>query len=83
MLTPRPSRELSSSSRSLKTYPQAEVWGGLIFCTGDQFAKLSNATINFAQNVTDPKASMLTAFNVLAGVVCSDPLPFIIPIALT
>ena len=37
--------------------------------TGDQFDALANATANFAQNNTDPKAAIIAEFNTLEGLV--------------
>ena len=54
---------------TLQTFPQTEVWGGLMTFTGDQFDALANATANFAQNNTDPKAALIAEFNTLEGLV--------------
>ncbi|RDX52375.1 FAD dependent oxidoreductase [Lentinus brumalis] len=52
---------------TLKTYPQTEVWGGLITITADQLEAVNNATVKFAQTVTDPKAAVLPTYNFLLG----------------
>ena len=54
---------------TLQTFPQGEVWGGLMTFTGDKFDALANATANFAVNNTDPKAAIITEFNTVAGLV--------------
>ncbi|EJD01924.1 FAD-binding domain-containing protein [Fomitiporia mediterranea MF3/22] len=52
---------------TFKTYPQTQVWGGLMVFTGDQFNRLSAAVSKFAETVTDPKAALIAEFNALAG----------------
>ncbi|RPD60650.1 FAD-binding domain-containing protein [Lentinus tigrinus ALCF2SS1-7] len=52
---------------TLKTYPQTEVWGGLITITADQLEAVNNATVKFSQTVTDPKAAVLPAYNFVLG----------------
>ncbi|EIW53224.1 FAD-binding domain-containing protein [Trametes versicolor FP-101664 SS1] len=52
---------------NLTTYPQTEVWGGLITITEDQLDKVNAATVKFSQSVTDPKAQILPTYNFLLG----------------
>ncbi|KAJ7452892.1 FAD dependent oxidoreductase [Mycena latifolia] len=52
---------------TLKTFPQGQVWGGLIIHTADQIPAVSVAIENFASTVTDPKAAILPAYNFLLG----------------
>ncbi|KZV98072.1 FAD-binding domain-containing protein [Exidia glandulosa HHB12029] len=52
---------------TLKTFPQTEVYGGIIIYTGDQIAALANATLTFQNTVTDLKAAIITTLNVAAG----------------
>ncbi|KAG6839526.1 hypothetical protein C0991_001860 [Blastosporella zonata] len=52
---------------TLKTFPQGQVWGGLITITGLFIHKVATATANFAANVTDPKAGIITTYNFLLG----------------
>ncbi|CAE6412260.1 unnamed protein product [Rhizoctonia solani] len=44
-------------------FPQGQVWGGLQTFTFDQLDKVKAATVNFAQNVKDPKAAIIPTFN--------------------
>ncbi|KAF9531543.1 FAD-binding domain-containing protein [Crepidotus variabilis] len=53
---------------TLKTFPQTQVWGGVMTIPFTEHSKVSAATANFAANVTDPKASIITTFNAVAGV---------------
>ncbi|KAL5514573.1 hypothetical protein ACEPAG_1889 [Sanghuangporus baumii] len=52
---------------TLKTFPQTQVWGGVMVFTGDQIEKLSTAASNFHNKVTDPKAAIISEFNTLTG----------------
>ncbi|KAI0079336.1 FAD dependent oxidoreductase [Panus rudis PR-1116 ss-1] len=52
---------------TLKTYPQGQVWGGLITITADQLDKVNAATVKFASNVSDPKAAVLPTYNFVLG----------------
>ncbi|KAJ7107008.1 FAD-binding domain-containing protein [Mycena epipterygia] len=52
---------------TLKTFPQGEVWGGLITYTVAQIPAVSAAVERFASNVTDPKAAIIPAYNFLIG----------------
>ncbi|KAF7311780.1 FAD-binding PCMH-type domain-containing protein [Mycena indigotica] len=51
---------------TLKTFPQTQVWGGLITYTADKLPAVANAVAAFAANVTDPKAAIIPAVNFLA-----------------
>ncbi|KAF7368561.1 FAD-binding PCMH-type domain-containing protein [Mycena venus] len=52
---------------TLKTFPQGQVWGGLITYTFDQIPAVSAAVARFASNVTDPKAGIIPTYNFLLG----------------
>ncbi|KAH9848116.1 FAD-binding domain-containing protein [Lenzites betulinus] len=52
---------------NLTTYPQTQVWGGLITITEDQLDKVNDATVKFSQTVTDPKAQVLPTYNFVLG----------------
>ncbi|KAI0825986.1 FAD dependent oxidoreductase [Irpex lacteus] len=52
---------------NFKTYPQGQVWGGTITATADQLDAVNKATLNFSNNVTDPKAQAIIAYNFLLG----------------
>ncbi|KAF9269462.1 FAD-binding domain-containing protein [Marasmius fiardii PR-910] len=51
---------------TLKTFPQGQVWGGLITFGVLQVDDVTAATAKFA-TVTDPKASIITTYNFLLG----------------
>ncbi|KAF9078750.1 FAD dependent oxidoreductase [Rhodocollybia butyracea] len=52
---------------TLETFPQTEVWGGLITYLGTEIPQVINATYTFASSVTDPKAAIITTANFLLG----------------
>ncbi|KAJ3772061.1 hypothetical protein EV361DRAFT_448626 [Lentinula raphanica] len=52
---------------TLRTFPQTQVWGGLITYTENEISKVINATYTFASNVTDPKAAIITTANFVLG----------------
>jgi len=52
---------------TLQTFPQTQVWGGLITYTEAQIPQVLNATYKFVSNVTDPKAAIITTSNFLLG----------------
>ncbi|KDR67962.1 hypothetical protein GALMADRAFT_79271 [Galerina marginata CBS 339.88] len=52
---------------TLKTFPQTEVWGGLITITESHIHDVTLATAAFAANVNDPKAAIITTYNFVAG----------------
>ncbi|KIK70828.1 hypothetical protein GYMLUDRAFT_235247 [Collybiopsis luxurians FD-317 M1] len=52
---------------TLQTFPQTQVWGGLITYTEEQIPDVIDATHTFASTVTDPKAAIITTLNFLLG----------------
>ncbi|KAH7904380.1 FAD-binding domain-containing protein [Hygrophoropsis aurantiaca] len=52
---------------TLKTFPQGQVWGGLITFTENNIPLVNAATANFSANNTDPKAEIITTYNFLLG----------------
>ncbi|KAJ3746735.1 FAD-binding domain-containing protein [Lentinula detonsa] len=52
---------------TLQTFPQTQVWGGLITYTENQISEVIDATHTFASNVTDPKAAIITTANFVLG----------------
>ncbi|KAF7763698.1 CAZyme family AA7 [Agaricus bisporus var. burnettii] len=52
---------------TLKTFPQTQVWGGLITVTESHIDEINEATADFSANVKDPKAEIITAYNFLLG----------------
>ncbi|OCH91179.1 FAD-binding domain-containing protein [Obba rivulosa] len=52
---------------TVNAFPQTQVWGGLITFTQDYLEAVNNATLKFATEVTDPKASIITTYNFLLG----------------
>ncbi|PPQ72040.1 hypothetical protein CVT24_008081 [Panaeolus cyanescens] len=53
---------------TFKTFPQTQVWGGIIIVTEPFFDDVRDATVNFHANVLDPKASILSTFNAALAV---------------
>lgn len=53
----------------LKTFPQGQVWGGPLSYTADQVDSFNAATLKFTQEVTDPKAQLITSYIFSSGVV--------------
>ncbi|KLO08778.1 FAD-binding domain-containing protein [Schizopora paradoxa] len=53
---------------TLRTFPQTQVWGGAIVYLPTSIDDVKAATAAFFQNVTDPKAAIITEFNTLAGI---------------
>ncbi|KAL0575655.1 hypothetical protein V5O48_006311 [Marasmius crinis-equi] len=51
---------------TLKTFPQDQVWGGLVTFTALHVDEVTAATAKFAK-LTDPKASIITTYNFIAG----------------
>lgn len=43
--------------------------GGLVTITGDHLDAVSNATVKFSTEVTDPKAAVLPTYNSILGIV--------------
>ncbi|KAJ8074401.1 hypothetical protein PM082_015301 [Marasmius tenuissimus] len=52
---------------TLKTFPQGQVWGGLMTFTAPQVDEVTAATAKFSAEVTDPKASITVTYNFVAG----------------
>ncbi|KAF8124590.1 hypothetical protein EV363DRAFT_1403151 [Boletus edulis] len=52
---------------TIKTFPQTQVWGGLITYTEGVLDQVNQATANFATDNTDPKAAIITSYNYLLG----------------
>ncbi|KJA15273.1 hypothetical protein HYPSUDRAFT_48491 [Hypholoma sublateritium FD-334 SS-4] len=52
---------------TLKTFPQTQVWGGLITITEAFIPDVAAATAAFQANVNDPKAAIITTYNFLLG----------------
>ncbi|KAF5327622.1 hypothetical protein D9619_004635 [Psilocybe cf. subviscida] len=52
---------------TMKTFPQTQVWGGLITVTAPHIDKIAAATAAFSKNVKDPKAGIITTYNFLLG----------------
>ncbi|KAF8899582.1 FAD-binding domain-containing protein [Gymnopilus junonius] len=52
---------------TLRTFPQGQVWGGLITFVAPFIPDVAKATANFGANVVDPKASIITTYNFLLG----------------
>lgn len=48
---------------TFKAYPQGKVWGGLITYTEDAIPAVTKAMAKFCASNTDPKASLITAYN--------------------
>lgn len=55
------------TSFTLRTFPQGQVWGGLITFTENVLDQVNKATADFQMNNTDPKASIITTYNFLLG----------------
>lgn len=51
---------------TLKTFPQGQVWGGLITYTADKLAAVQDAVVKF-NAINDTKAAVISAFNFLIG----------------
>ncbi|KAG9308223.1 FAD-binding domain-containing protein [Chiua virens] len=48
---------------TFKTFPQTQVWGGLISYSEDVLDQFVTATTNFAANNTDPKAGIIALYH--------------------
>ncbi|KAG9308224.1 FAD dependent oxidoreductase [Chiua virens] len=48
---------------TFKTFPQTQVWGGLISYSEDVLDQFITATTNFAANNTDPKAGIIALYH--------------------
>ncbi|KAG1748461.1 FAD dependent oxidoreductase [Suillus paluster] len=54
---------------TLKTFSQSQVWGGIIIYSAKVSDLVSQVAANFAANITDPKAQIITTYNHILGVV--------------
>ncbi|KAG0695061.1 hypothetical protein DFH29DRAFT_814582 [Suillus ampliporus] len=52
---------------TLKTFPQSQVWGGIIMYTANELDLVNQATANFVANITDPKAQIITSILGISG----------------
>jgi len=52
---------------TLQTFPQGSVWGGLLTYTENEVSAVNAATVKFSNEVTDPKAGIITTFNFILG----------------
>ncbi|QRV98416.1 FAD-binding domain protein [Ceratobasidium sp. AG-Ba] len=52
---------------TLLAFPMGQVWGGLKMF-GSGFDLVNKATVDFINNVDDPKAAIITAYNCLLGI---------------
>ncbi|KAF8632474.1 hypothetical protein AX15_001873 [Amanita polypyramis BW_CC] len=52
---------------TMKTFPQTHVWGGIVTYTEDSIPAVKAAVTKFVDTVSDPKASIITALNVIPG----------------
>ncbi|KAJ3518855.1 hypothetical protein NMY22_g13470 [Coprinellus aureogranulatus] len=60
---------------TLRTFPQGQVWGGMItYAAPDTFSAIAAAIATFSSQVQDPKASMLGTVIFYGGVVSTSPL---------
>ncbi|TFY60024.1 hypothetical protein EVJ58_g5406 [Rhodofomes roseus] len=59
-----------------QTYPQGLVWGGQNIYLGQYVDQINAATADFANNVTDPKAALITTYDYQDGVFVISVLMF-------
>ncbi|KAF9449800.1 FAD-binding domain-containing protein [Macrolepiota fuliginosa MF-IS2] len=52
---------------TLKTFPETQVWGGLIVALAPSVDIVTAAVADFATHVTDPKANIITTYGSLLG----------------
>ncbi|ESK91304.1 FAD-bindingdomain-containingprotein [Moniliophthora roreri MCA 2997] len=52
---------------TLKTFPQGQVWGGVILFSSVVLDDVNAACEQFASTVSDPKASIITTYNFASG----------------
>ncbi|KAL4068781.1 hypothetical protein V8B97DRAFT_1972021 [Scleroderma yunnanense] len=52
---------------TLKTFPQGQVWGGMIVYGWHVVEQVTAATASFSENNADPKAQIITTYNYIAG----------------
>ena len=55
----------------MKTFPQTDVWGGVLFYSQAVLPNLKVAIATFNAQVKDPKASILTSLVYEANNVCN------------
>lgn len=56
---------------TMKTFPQTDVWGGVLFYSQAALPNLKVAIATFNAQVKDPKASILTSLIYEANNVCN------------
>ena len=61
---------------TLKTFPQTQVWGGIVTYSEEVIPAVKAALTKFVGTVTDPKASIITAFNAVPGQVIAAQMIF-------
>ncbi|KAK7041486.1 hypothetical protein VNI00_009354 [Paramarasmius palmivorus] len=61
---------------TLKAFPQAQVWGGLLLYTSGHLEEVTAAVAKFTSTVTDPKANILTSYNSILGITTVSQLLF-------
>ncbi|CCM00866.1 uncharacterized protein FIBRA_02912 [Fibroporia radiculosa] len=61
---------------TLKTFPQGQVWGGQLVILGQYIDQVNLATANFAANVTDPKAALITTIDYTGGQILASVIMF-------
>ena len=55
----------------MRTFPQTDVWGGVLVYSPESLPDLTAAIATFNAQVNDPKASTLTSLNYAGNIVCS------------
>ncbi|TFK35825.1 FAD-binding domain-containing protein [Crucibulum laeve] len=50
------------TSFTLRTFPQAQIWGGIMYVDGSQMPQVTAAVSTFSANATDPKAALLASY---------------------
>lgn len=61
---------------TLRTFPQGEVWAGQVTYSGAQVQAITDATYNFANYVTDPKAAIITTYDYIGGTLVPSVIMF-------
>ncbi|CCM00874.1 uncharacterized protein FIBRA_02920 [Fibroporia radiculosa] len=64
------------TSFTLKTFSQGQVWGGQITIASQYVDQVNTATANFAMNVTDPKAALITTIDFTDGQIVASVMMF-------
>ncbi|KAF9527189.1 hypothetical protein CPB83DRAFT_935955 [Crepidotus variabilis] len=57
---------------TLKTYPQTQVWGGILTFLPNATQELTNATASFFAEVSDPKAALISNYIYASGMLFYD-----------